>query len=45
MDPISPDALVRSSQPGNRQLMPGLAKRALRIFCEHNPDVGPILAC
>ncbi|WP_323113157.1 ISNCY family transposase [Enterobacter bugandensis] len=32
-------------QPGNRQLMPGLAERALRIIRERYADFGPTLAC
>lgn len=31
--------------PGNRQLMPGLAERALRIIRECYADFGPTLAC
>lgn len=34
----------RRGQPGNRQLMPGLAERALRIIREHYADFGPTLA-
>ena len=32
-------------QPSNRQLMPGLAERALRIIRERYADFGPTLAC
>jgi len=35
----------RRGQPGNRQLMPGLAERALRIIRERYADFGPTLAC
>lgn len=35
----------RRGQPGNRQLIPGLAERALRIIRELYADFGPILAC
>lgn len=35
----------RRGQPGNWQLMPGLAKRALRIIRERYADFGPTLAC
>lgn len=35
----------RRGQPGNRQLMPGLAERALRIIRERYADSGPTLAC
>ncbi len=35
----------RRGQPGNRQLMPGLAERALRIIRECYADFGPTLAC
>lgn len=31
----------RRGQPGNRQLMPGLAERALRTIREHYADFGP----
>lgn len=34
----------RSSQPGNRQIMPCLAERALRIIRERYADFGPTLA-
>lgn len=34
----------RRGQPGNRQLMPGLAERALRIIRERYADFGPTLA-
>ena len=32
-------------QPGNRQLMPGLSERALRIIRERCAVFGPTLAC
>jgi transposase len=35
----------RRGKPGNRQLMPGLAERALRIIRERYADFGPTLAC
>ncbi|EPB1367680.1 TPA: helix-turn-helix domain-containing protein [Escherichia coli] len=35
----------RRGQPGNPQLMPGLAERALLIIHEHYADFGPTLAC
>ena len=35
----------RRGQPGNRQLMPGLAERALLIIRERYADFGPTLAC
>lgn len=35
----------RRGQPGNRQLIPGLAERALRIIRERYADFGPTLAC
>lgn len=35
----------RRGQLGNRQLMPGLAEYALRIFRERYADFGPTLAC
>lgn len=35
----------RRSKPGNRQLMPGLAERALRIIRKRYADFGPTLAC
>ncbi|MBH2846256.1 ISNCY family transposase [Serratia marcescens] len=35
----------RRGQPGNRQLMPGLAERALHIIRERYADFGPTLAC
>lgn len=35
----------RLGQPGNRQLMPGLAERALRIIRERYADFGPTLTC
>lgn len=35
----------RRGQLGNRQLMPGLAERALRIIRERYADFGPTLAC
>lgn len=35
----------RRGQPGNRQLIPGLAERALRIIRECYADFGPTLAC
>lgn len=35
----------RRGQPGNRQLIPGLAKRALLITRERYADFGPTLAC
>ena len=35
----------RRGQPSNRQLMPGLAERALRIIRERYADFGPTLAC
>lgn len=35
----------RRGQPGNRQLMPGLAEGALRIIPERYADFGPTLAC
>ena len=34
----------RRGQPSNRQLMPGLAERALRIIRERYADFGPTLA-
>lgn len=34
----------RRGQPGNRQLMPGLAERALGIIRERYADFGPTLA-
>lgn len=33
----------RRGQPGNRQLMPGLAERALRIIRDRYADFGPTL--
>ncbi len=35
----------RRGQLGNRQLMPGLAERALLIIRERYADFGPTLAC
>lgn len=35
----------RRGQPGNRQLMPGFAERALHIIRERYGDFGPTLAC
>ena len=35
----------RRGQPGNRQLMPDLGERALRIIRERYADFGPSLAC
>ncbi len=35
----------RRGQPGNRQLMPGLDERVLRIILERYANFGPTLAC
>lgn len=35
----------RRGQPGNRQLMPGLAERALSIIRERYADFAPTLVC
>ncbi|EKS6735948.1 hypothetical protein OR233_004436 [Enterobacter asburiae] len=35
----------RCRQPSNRQLIPGLAERALRIIRERYTDYGPTLVC